>query len=199
MKLIAIVLLLLGALEACAAQELALLTNINFKGVLAACLGEDPVAGNCPGSPYGPLSQWDTSRVTDMAGHWLDAAGNWLHGSGAADAPGGDMPPTNEANRLLHKLWKQSLEPSGLQPGLVLEPLPMDLLDHICKRCTGTCPKKKRNPAGFARALSAAVQAVQDVRDSEKPCDFCADPASTKCKGCEYACPLNPLPRILAS
>ena len=107
--------------------------------------------------------------------------------------------PTNEANSLLHKWWKQSLEPSSLQPGLVLEPLQMDLLDHICKRCTGTCPKKKRNPAGFARALSAAVQAVQDVRDSEKPCDFCADPASTKCKGCEYACPLNPLPRILAS
>ena len=84
MKLLAIVLLLLGALQACAAQELALLTNINFKGVLAACLGEDPVAGNCPGSPYGPLSQWDTSRVTDMAGSWQDAAGNWLNGSASS-------------------------------------------------------------------------------------------------------------------
>jgi hypothetical protein len=75
---LALLLLVLATLDGC----LAVLTDANFKAAVAQCVGalngslheghfvagEDPVAGNCHGSEYGPISGWDVSRVTDMAG-----------------------------------------------------------------------------------------------------------------------------------
>ena len=90
-------LVLLTLLDACLSQDLAVLTDANFKQAVAACVGyydpgsysfvdgEDPVAGNCVNSPFGPISGWDTSRVTDMAGLWQDADGNRHYGSASLD------------------------------------------------------------------------------------------------------------------
>ena len=89
-------LVLLTLLDACLSQDLAVLTDANFKQAVAACVGyhdgnsfvdgEDPVAGNCVNSPFGPISGWDTSRVTDMTGYWQDADGNSHCGSASLDS-----------------------------------------------------------------------------------------------------------------
>lgn len=113
-----------------------------------------------------------------------------------------DDVPMNEANTRVHRWWKQSLEPSGMGPSQVLQALATDILDHICKCCTGLAPRKKKTPDAYARSLSAAVKAVQDRLDSEKPCDFCGDACSTVCQGgngCKYALPSNPPPRVASN
>eukprot|EP01052_Picozoa_sp_SAG31_P046069 SAG31_NODE_8663_length_1410_cov_54.086194_1_plen_100_part_00 len=85
LRTVLLCLVLLALLDACLSQDTAVLTDANFKQAVAACLGEDPVAGNCVNSPFGPISGWDTSRVTDMAGHWQDADGNWHYESASLD------------------------------------------------------------------------------------------------------------------
>eukprot|EP01051_Picozoa_sp_SAG22_P013894 SAG22_NODE_1614_length_3993_cov_3.572419_3_plen_165_part_00 len=90
------------------AQQAAVLTDANFKEAVAQCVGrwdgsswtdgEDPVEGNCVSSPFGPISGWDTSRVTDMRGAWHDADGPtyWQYGS----ALGGARPPAAALHRV---------------------------------------------------------------------------------------------------
>eukprot|EP01052_Picozoa_sp_SAG31_P038926 SAG31_NODE_5299_length_2624_cov_2.500990_2_plen_168_part_00 len=62
-----------GQLTPRPACERMVLTDANFKRAVRGCLGEDPVAGNCSVdsrrsyTPFGPISGWDTSRVTDMS------------------------------------------------------------------------------------------------------------------------------------
>ena len=97
LRTVLLCLVLLALLDACLSQDTAVLTDANFKQAVAACVGyldyddywwhdgEDPVAGNCVNSPFGPISGWDTSRVTDMAGYWEDAHGNEHYGSASLD------------------------------------------------------------------------------------------------------------------
>ena len=66
----------------CLAQAAhAVLTDANFKHAVTACVGvwklgirityfhdgQDPVSGDCVGGEFGPISTWETSRVTDMS------------------------------------------------------------------------------------------------------------------------------------
>ena len=76
--LLSLALILEGCLGQGAAEPL---TDLTFKAAVAACLVEDPVLGDCA-SAYGPIAGWDVSRITDMAGSWLNAAGSAVeHGS----------------------------------------------------------------------------------------------------------------------
>jgi len=42
------------------------ITNENIHDAVAECLGYEPLAGECPESQYGVMSDWDVSRVTNM-------------------------------------------------------------------------------------------------------------------------------------
>eukprot|EP01050_Picozoa_sp_SAG11_P013388 SAG11_NODE_1561_length_4677_cov_2.447138_5_plen_446_part_00 len=108
------------------------LTDANFKAAVAACVGhyngeiqahgygtwvggEDPVAGNCVNGEFGPMSGWDTSRVTDMAGTWEDdghdqtgLCGQYGCSGSASVLAGPGLPMTmmlmwNFCGRALHK------------------------------------------------------------------------------------------------
>lgn len=72
-------------LEGCLGQGAEpFVTDATFKATVAACLVEDPVLGDCSGGvagAYGPMAGWDVSRITDMAGSWINAAGGREHGS----------------------------------------------------------------------------------------------------------------------
>ena len=49
------------------------LTDTTFKGAVAICLEHDPVNGLCNIAPYGKMSDWDVSQVTDMSYAFKDA------------------------------------------------------------------------------------------------------------------------------
>ena len=85
----------------CLAQSAhAVLTDANFKGAVTACVGvydrttdtfhagEDPASGNCIGGEFGPISTWDTSRVTDMSAGACSAAPRPLFGPLPTIIPG---------------------------------------------------------------------------------------------------------------
>ena len=42
------------------------ITNANIHEAVAECLGYEPLAGECPESQFGVMSDWDVSRVTNM-------------------------------------------------------------------------------------------------------------------------------------
>jgi hypothetical protein len=42
------------------------ITDENIQDAVDACLAEDPVALNCPGTEYGSAAEWDTSSVTSF-------------------------------------------------------------------------------------------------------------------------------------
>ena len=42
------------------------ITNANIHEAVTECLGYEPLAGECPQSQYGVMSDWDVSRVTNM-------------------------------------------------------------------------------------------------------------------------------------
>ena len=47
-------------------QDLWPLTDSEFNDALLACLGTDPVYGNCPDSKYGTISEWIVQEVTNF-------------------------------------------------------------------------------------------------------------------------------------
>merc|ERR1712093_736872 len=48
------------------------LTNADIKNAVNECLAEDAKMGDCPNNKYGVMSEWDTSKVTDMSGLFQD-------------------------------------------------------------------------------------------------------------------------------
>ena len=48
------------------------ITDTNFRDVINECLKEDPISGKCDDSDYGPMPDWDVSRVTDMSEAFKD-------------------------------------------------------------------------------------------------------------------------------
>ena len=91
-RLLLLLLLLLGLallLEGCLGQGAAEpITDRTFKALVAACLDEAPADGACgiAGGAHGPMSGWDVSMVTDMAGIWSDGAGGLETGSASGGA-----------------------------------------------------------------------------------------------------------------
>ena len=43
------------------------ITDINFKDAIDLCLSTNPIDGLCIDCEYGPMPDWDVSRVTDMS------------------------------------------------------------------------------------------------------------------------------------
>lgn len=56
------------------------ITNDNFQAAVQACVAEDPVALNCPGTEFGAAATWSTGAVQTFG---------WQQGSDSIFCPGG--------------------------------------------------------------------------------------------------------------
>ena len=74
--LLCLALLLEGCLGQGAPEHI---TDLTFKALVASCLAEDPVDGDCPiaGGTHGPMAGWDVSRVTDMSAQRSGESACW--------------------------------------------------------------------------------------------------------------------------
>ena len=76
LMLLCLALLLEGCLGQGAPEHI---TDLTFKALVASCLAEDPVDGDCPiaGGTHGPMAGWDVSRVTDMSAQRSGESACW--------------------------------------------------------------------------------------------------------------------------
>jgi hypothetical protein len=63
------------------------ITQDNIYDAVDACLTEDPVSMNCPGTEYGAASTWNTGGVTYMANLFCSSHGGNRAGKGQQGQP----------------------------------------------------------------------------------------------------------------